>query len=54
MISKLTSGGVSWTHIPEIPGETKETLCESTLANELLGWEPKRNIEEWLKDEIQK
>ena len=54
MFSELSSGDVSWTHIPEIPGETRETLCESTLAKEKLGWKPEINLEEWLQNEIQK
>ena len=52
MISKLTLGGVSWTHIPEIRGEMKETLCDYTHAEEVLGWKPKRNLEEWLKEQL--
>jgi UDP-glucose 4-epimerase len=52
MISKLTPGGVSWTHIPKIKGEMKETLCDYAHAAKVLGWKPKRNLEEWLQNEI--
>jgi UDP-glucose 4-epimerase len=34
------------------PGEAQETLCTDTLANELLGWEPKHNIEDYIKNYI--
>ena len=44
----------NWTFIPKIEGEMKETLCTSKHAKEVLGWKPKRNVEEWLKDEVQK
>ena len=30
------------------PGEARHTLCESTLAKEVLGWKPKINLEEYL------
>lgn len=32
------------------PGEALITLCEDTLAKELLGWEPKMNIEDYIKN----
>ena len=54
MISKMSKKSVAWTFIPKIEGEMKETLCTSKHAEEVLGWKPKRNVEEWLKDEIQK
>jgi UDP-glucose 4-epimerase len=30
------------------PGEARHTLCKSTLAKEILGWEPKINLEQYL------
>tara|TARA_Y100001963_G_scaffold146731_1_gene222087 strand:+ start:303 stop:1160 length:858 start_codon:yes stop_codon:yes gene_type:complete len=54
MISKMSKKSVSWTFIPKIEGEMEETLCTSKDAEEVLGWKPKRNVEEWLKDEVQK
>lgn len=30
------------------PGEARNTLCESTLAKEVLGWDPKINLNEYL------
>ena len=32
------------------PGEALITLCDDTLAKELLGWEPKLNIEDYIKN----
>jgi UDP-glucose 4-epimerase len=32
------------------PGEALITLCEDTLAKEILEWEPKLNIEDYIKD----
>lgn len=32
------------------PGEALITLCNDTLAKELLGWEPKLNIEDYIKN----
>ena len=52
MISKFTDGKVSWTHIPKIQGEMKETLCRSDLARKKLRWEPKINLNEWLEDKL--
>lgn len=34
------------------PGEAQDTLCESKLAREILRWEPKREIEEYIKNWI--
>ena len=42
----------SWTYIDSIPGEVKDTLCESKLANELLGWNPNINLKEWIGEQI--
>ena len=38
--------------IPKRPGEMRETLCTDTLANELLGWEPKENLIKWVKEQV--
>jgi len=32
------------------PGEAEITLCTDTLAKEILGWEPKLNIKNYIKD----
>jgi UDP-glucose 4-epimerase len=32
------------------PGEAQITLCTDTLAKEILGWEPKLNIENYIKN----
>jgi UDP-glucose 4-epimerase len=34
------------------PGEARNTLCESKLANEILNWTPKINLEDYVKDYI--
>ena len=44
--------GVSPKYIPQRPGEARETLNTDTLAKEILGWEPKINIESYIKDEF--
>ena len=41
-----------WKYIPPIPGETRTTLCESTLAKDTLGWNPKINLDEWLGEQL--
>lgn len=32
------------------PGEALVTLCEDTLANEILGWTPTKDIDEYIKE----
>jgi len=32
------------------PGEAQVTLCDYSLAKKLLGWEPKHNIEDYIKN----
>jgi len=41
-----------WTYIEAIPGEAKETLCRSDLARKKLQWEPKINLNEWIKEQL--
>ena len=41
-----------WTFIPNIPGEVKETLCESKFTREKLNWKPKINLKEWLEKQL--
>ena len=36
-------------YIPRRPGEMRNTLCEDTLAHELLGWTPKHDLIEFIK-----
>lgn len=48
-ISKMFNKEVEY--LEDKPGEAQNTLCESTLANEILGWEPKHNIEDYIKNE---
>jgi len=32
------------------PGEALVTLCEDTLANEILGWTPTKDIDDYIKE----
>jgi len=43
--------GVERKYIPARKGEYPSTLCDTSLAKEKLGWEPVKNIEDWIKDE---
>lgn len=36
------------------PGEAQTTLCDYTKARIILGWEPKRNIKDYIKDYLNK
>jgi len=38
----------------DLPGESQETLCESFLAKELLGWNPVKNIDDYIKAYLSK
>jgi len=38
-----------YTYIDARPGEMRETLCTDTLAHELLGWEPKIDILDYIE-----
>jgi len=39
-------------HGPELPGDVKITKADISLARKLLGWEPKVDIKEWLRQVI--
>tara|TARA_B100000959_G_scaffold227847_1_gene242925 strand:+ start:502 stop:1404 length:903 start_codon:yes stop_codon:yes gene_type:complete len=41
--------GGDYEHIPARPGEARETLADITKLKELLEYEPKVNIEDWIK-----
>ena len=34
------------------PGEAESTLCTDILAKEILGWEPKQDVENYIKTYI--
>jgi len=36
--------------IDAIPGEVKETLADYSLAQEVLNWKPKRNLEDYIRE----
>jgi nucleoside-diphosphate-sugar epimerase len=38
--------------VPKRPGEMRETLCTDESASELLGWTPKENLIDWVKETI--
>ena len=40
------------TYIDERPGEAKETLCNTLIAKRLIGYEPTRNIKDYIKEVI--
>jgi len=39
-------------YIDARPGEAKETLCDIQIAERLIGYKPKRNIEDYIKEVI--
>ena len=39
-------------YINPIKGEVRETLCKDIKTKEMLDWKPKRNLEEWLKEQL--
>ena len=39
-----------YTYIPKRPGEVQETLCTDTKAKELLGWEPKIDLLDYIEE----
>jgi len=43
--------GTERKYIPARKGEYPSTLCDISLAKEKLGWEPVKNLEEWIKNE---
>ena len=44
--------GREFTYLPERLGEARVTLADISKARELLGWEPKANLESWVKAQI--
>ena len=39
-------------YIDSIKGEVRDTLCTDELTKEMLEWKPKRNVEDWIRNEI--
>ena len=39
-------------YIDKIPGESRDTLCRSDLARKKLRWNPKINLEDWIKEQL--
>ena len=44
--------GCGYTYIPKRPGEAKETLCNTLIAKRLIGYEPKVNLDDYIKGVI--
>ena len=44
--------GVIAQYGPDKPGEAQETLADYSLAAELLAWEPKINLEDYIEEEL--
>ena len=40
------------TYIDERPGEARETLCDLTITQERIKYDPKGNLEKYVKGEI--
>ncbi len=47
-VAEMIGGPVTYT---EARIEPRETLADNTLAREVLGWEPKMNLLDWIKEE---
>jgi UDP-glucose 4-epimerase len=41
-----------YTYLPERPGEARETLCNTLIAKRLIGYEPKVNLDDYIKGVI--
>ena len=46
----ITQNTGEYEHLPERPGEIRETLSDCTKAKELLGWSAKIKLNDWLKE----
>jgi UDP-glucose 4-epimerase len=44
--------GIMPTYKDNKPGEAQETLAEHSLANKILGWNPKINLTDYIKEQI--
>lgn len=40
--------GARFEHMPERPGEVQDSICDSSLAESVLGWTPHRNLEDYI------
>ena len=47
-LHKFTTFGKQVIYKENKPGEAEVTLCDDTLAKEILGWEPKLNIKDYI------
>ena len=46
----VKSCGISPAYKEERKGEAQDTLCVSNLAKEILNWNPKINLRDYIKD----
>jgi len=44
--------GCGYTYIPKRPGEAEVTLCDTSLAKKDIGYEPKINLEDYIKSVV--
>ena len=47
LVQMFNSG---YTYLPERPGEARETLCNTLIAKRLIGYEPTRNIKDYIHE----
>lgn len=52
MLSERISPSTAAEHVPPVPGEPGDSIAETSLAMELIGWEAKRKLEEGIDDAI--
>lgn len=48
IVEMVGGNDAKYEYIPERAGEARETLSDCTKAHEILGWNPKVRLEEWL------
>ena len=46
--------GAEVVYLDDKPGEAINTLCDSSFAKDMLDWEPKINIEDYIKEYLSK
>jgi nucleoside-diphosphate-sugar epimerase len=42
--------GSGYTYIPARPGEARITLCDTSVAKKSIGYEPKVNLKNYIKE----
>ena len=49
-IAKMYGENYPTKYLPERPGEYPETLCDDTNARDVLGWVPKKRVNNYIKN----